>query len=141
MKSSNLKANYVSATRQFLSLTALVFLVIACSAPRAKADVEIYGRISGLGQWQASNYVSSVWVEDDHGVWYPGYYGYSSGKGGLYWAAHVPSWANRSYQVWVFSSLGHDTIWSNPETAYGSWWWGGGSSQRGPTVTFWLKHL
>ena len=127
--------------KRVMALVAFFLTVLACSAPVAKADVEIWGNISGLYQQQANNYVSSVWVQDDHGVWYSGYWGYSQWKGGLYWAARVPTWANRSYQVWVYSNLSSQDLWYNPATAYGSWWWGGGSSQRGPTVHFWLKHL
>ena len=131
----------MKAIWHFMGCLALFSMLVVFSSPGAKADTVIYGNISGLGQWQASNYVSNVYVEDDHGVWYYGYSGYSASKGGLYWAAHVPSLANRSYQVWVFSNLSHNDLWYNPVTAYGAWWWGGGPSQRGPTVTFWLKHL
>lgn len=130
---------HILAIRHILGVVALFSIFIASAAPGARADTEIYGAISGLGQQQASNYVSAVYVRDDHGVWYTGYWGYTDWKGGLYWAARVPYWANRSYQVWVYSNLGPDVLWYNPVNAYGSWWWGGGSSQRGPTVTFWLR--
>jgi hypothetical protein len=122
-----------------LSTVLLLLAAFILFAPGKAHATEIWGRIIGLGDWRASNYIARVDIVDDHGERYQGRAAYSDARGGLYWTANVPTWRNRSYQVLVYVTDPNLVIW-NPATAYGSWFWGNKSAKCND-VRFYLRGL
>ncbi len=113
------------------------FLALAMMACAACANaMTVRGRILGLGSWQTSNYVQSVFIQTDNNEWYAGHTQYLEGPG-LVWSVDVPR-ASHSYTVFVFlvPSMRDHVYWMSA-TSYGSWtWWG---SYGGGDVRFYLK--
>ena len=97
----------------------------------------IWGRITGLGGYGATNYIGTVRITTDRNEVFYGRAQYLQGPG-LIWTANVPS-ITRNYRVEV-TAIGEaaNVVRWNPEIAYGYWAWFRPSTQCND-IRFWLK--